>query len=104
MKLEHSVTVTANIFHHYDERSLDRIQQTLNQIQMTQAEEATKLVGIKAQLTKVSAEVQAKIDALTTAIATAGATTPEVDAAVADLQTVADALDAIVPDEVPPTP
>lgn len=64
----------------------------------TQAELEALLTGVATQLSKASGEIVAKIGDLEVAIANAGNTTPEVDAAVANLKTIAQALDDIVPD------
>ena len=67
----------------------------------TQAELATALTTVTDEITKIGTETQsllAKIDDLTAALAAAGATTPEVDAALAALQAQAKAVDDLVPD------
>lgn len=65
---------------------------------MTQAELAAELAAVKVQNDKARAEVLAKIQALEDAIANAGNTTPEVDAALADLKASVQTDDDIVPD------
>jgi ABC-type transporter Mla subunit MlaD len=75
----------------------------LERILMNQAELAQALTDLGAQLAKASAEITGKIADLETALANAGATTPEVDAAVASLKVSGQALDDIVPD-APPVP
>ena len=65
--------------------NLDQLKQTLD--------------DTKAQLVKAAGEITAKIDALEAQLATAG-TTPEVDAALAELKAVAQHLDDINPDVV----
>ena len=77
---------------------LKSILDKVNAIMATQAELAATLATVKTQLTKASGEITARIQALVDALAAAGGTTPEVDAAVADLQAVAQALDDINPD------
>ena len=67
----------------------------LERILMNQAELAVALSGVADELTKATAEIVA-------AIANAGTTTPEVDAAVAKLQGLAKALDDLNADL--PTP
>lgn len=69
-------------------------------IMTDQATHAAELAAIKDQLTKASGEIVAKVSALEAAVAAAGGTTPEVDAAVADLKAVAQALDDLNPDPV----
>ncbi len=82
----------------------------------SQSEEAAMITELKqgvsdvgAQLSKALAEIQAKIQQLTDAVAAAGATSPEVDAATADakaaveaLKPISQALDDLNPDQ--PTP
>jgi len=70
----------------------------------TQQEEADKLNAIAAQLAKANDELQKAIQDLKDALATAGSTTPEVDAATDALTQKAQALDDIVPDAPSPTP
>jgi ABC-type transporter Mla subunit MlaD len=52
----------------------------------TQAEHAADLVALKNQADKAKAEIIAKVAALEAAIANGSGTTPEVDAAMADLK------------------
>ena len=70
-------------------------------IMTDQATHAAELAAIETQLTKASGEIVAKIAALADALAAAGGTTPEVDAAVADLKAVAQAPDDLNPDPAP---
>ncbi len=86
------LAINLALYAHHSER--------LRLIMTDQATHAAELAAIKAQLTKASGEIVAKIGALTEALAAAGATTPEVDAAVADLKAVAQALDDLHPDPV----
>ena len=72
---------------------------TLGKIIMTLDELKSVLVSTKEQLTKASGEISAKIDALEAQLSTV-VTTPEVDAALVDLKTVAQQLDDINPDVV----
>lgn len=65
----------------------------------TQAELAQELRDLKLQNDKARAEVLAKIQALEDALAAAGNTTPEVDAALADLKASVQTDDDIVPDQ-----
>ncbi len=67
----------------------------------TQAELAAKLTSIGDELDKAKAEIVAAIQALKDALASAGATTPEVDAAVVRLEGSAQALDDLNPDATP---
>lgn len=63
-------------------------------------EQLTQILNdTKAQLAKASGEIIAKIDALEAQLANV-VTTPEVDAALADLKAVAQQLDDINPDVV----
>ena len=67
----------------------------------TQAELATRLDAVTAEVTKIGTETQSlltKIDDLTAAMETAGNTTPEVDAALDALQAQAGVVDALVTD------
>lgn len=73
----------------------------LERIIMNQAELAQALADIKAQADKAKAEIVAKIQALEDAIAAGGATTPEVDAALADLKGSVQGLDDLNPDATP---
>lgn len=67
-------------------------------IMATQAEIASALNLVLDQLNKANAEIVAQIAALEAAIAAAGNSTPEVDAAMAALKEVAQKLDDINPD------
>lgn len=68
----------------------------------TQAELAASLSAVGDQLDKAQAEILAEVQALKDALAAAGATSPEVDAAVARVQAAAQSLDDVNPDVVPP--
>lgn len=70
----------------------------INKIMLTQAELAQQLTDLGTQLDKVSAEINAEIQKLTDAIAAAGTTTPEVDAALASLKAKVQSLDDLNPD------
>lgn len=74
----------------------------LEKIMATQAELAQQLTDIRNQLQKASGEIQARVAALEAAIAAAGNTSPAVDAALADVKAIAQALDDLNPDA--PTP
>lgn len=63
----------------------------LQRILMNQADLAAALNAVSDELTKATAEIVA-------AIAASGATTPDVDAAVAKLQGIAKSLDDLNPD------
>lgn len=65
---------------------------------MTQEELLGQLQALKAQNEKAKGEIVGKIAALEAAIANQGNTTPEVDAALADLKASIQATDDIVPD------
>lgn len=67
--------------------------QKLNKIMSTQAEVAAQLTALSTQLDKALAEIQAEIQKLTDAVAAAGASTPEVDAALDALKAKVQALD-----------
>jgi cell division septum initiation protein DivIVA len=70
----------------------------------SQAEHAQALRDLTAQNEKARVEVLAKIAALEEAIANAGNTTEEVDAALADLKASVQTDDDIVPDAPPTEP
>lgn len=71
-------------------------------ITMTNAELAASLEALSTQLDKVTTELQTEIKGLEDAIATAGGSTPEVDAALAKVKSRVDALDALNADTVVP--
>ena len=73
----------------------------LGKIMTDQTTLASDLAAIKDQLTKAAGEIVAKVAALEAAVSASGGTTPEVDAAVADLKAVAQALDDLNPDPAP---
>lgn len=78
-----------------------------NKIMATQAELAQELLALKAQVEKSKAEVIAKVKSLEDALANAGGTTEEVDAALAALKAVVQEVDDLNPDAEPepePTP
>jgi septal ring factor EnvC (AmiA/AmiB activator) len=78
----------------------------LNSIFMNQAELAAQLQALKAQSDKSRGEIVAKFETLEAAIANQGQTTPEVDAALADLKSSIQTTDDLIPDvpaEIPPT-
>jgi len=79
------------------ERKLDNILRGQQYIMATQTELAEQLTEIKSNLTEAFGELSAKITALEEALANAGQTTPEVDAALADVKTIATTLKDIVP-------
>ena len=81
-----------------------QLSEFMKEIRMNEADLKTKLDAIHTTLvadqTAIAAKftaMQASIDTLTAAVANAGSTTPEVDAALADVQSSADALAALVP-------
>lgn len=73
----------------------------LERIIVNQAELAQALNDIKAQADKSKTEIIAKVSTLEGAIANAGMTTPEVDAALADLKGTVQSLDDLNPDADP---
>lgn len=78
------------------------LQQSLlnqNKIMATQSELAAQLTALTAQVDKVKTEVVEKIAALEEAIANAGGTTPEVDAALEALKSAVQTVDDINPDK-----
>ncbi len=72
---------------------------TVNQTELAQA-----LADLTTQADKAKAEIVAKVADLETAIANAGSTTPEVDAALAALKGSVQGLDDLNPDAPPPAP
>jgi len=90
--------------HHYDPamdklfQKIDFLTEKTKIILMTQAEELQLLRDLKAQNEKAKTEILAKIQTLEDAIANGGNTSPEVDAALADLKTSIQGTDDIVPD------
>lgn len=70
---------------------------------MTQEELLAELQALKAQNEKAKVEITGKIATLEAAIANQGNTSPEIDAALADLKTSIQGTDDIVPD-APPAP
>jgi len=85
---------------------LDLILSNQGIIMSTQAELAAQLNTVTAEVTKIGTETQTlltKIADLTAAIEAGGATTPEVDAALAALQAQVKVVDDLVPD-APPAP
>jgi len=81
------------------EDTLNGLTTFLGKILMTLEELKQILDGTKAQLVKAAGEITARIDALEAQLATV-VTTPEVDAALAELKAVAQQLDDINPDVV----
>lgn len=79
-------------------RTQRRLFNSLEKIMSTQAQLAQALTDLKAQVVKVKAEIDAKIEALTDALNDAGTTTPEVDEALADLKSTLQSLDDETPD------
>jgi ABC-type transporter Mla subunit MlaD len=70
----------------------------LQKIMANQAELAAQLSAVSAQLAKASGEIVARVAALEQAIANAGNSTPEVDAALEAVKQIAQALDDLNPD------
>ena len=68
---------------------------------MNQTELAQALSEVKTQADKAKAEIVGKISDLETAIANAGSTTPEVDAALEALKGTVQGIDDVVPDAAP---
>lgn len=81
-----------------------KLNQLQEQITMNQAELETALTAVGTRLTEASTEIVARLQDLQDAITAAGNTTPEVDAALANVQTLAAALADIVPDAPPTEP
>ena len=81
-----------------------KLTQLQEQITMNQAETAAALTVVGDRLTEASTEIVARLQELQAAITQAGNTTPEVDAALARVQTLAAALADIVPNDPPAPP
>jgi ABC-type transporter Mla subunit MlaD len=78
--------------------ALHQLLTKVNHVMATQSELATQLTTLKDQVVKSRGEVLAKIADLETALANAGSTSPEVDAALEALKTEVQTSDDIVPD------
>jgi len=101
-----------DLYHHVDIVAIKQIADSItiltqkaDSIMLTQSQLAATLTELGVQLRKVAAETTTlleKVAALTQAVADAGSTTPEVDAALADVQAQAQVVDDLVPDA--PTP
>lgn len=74
------------------------IQNQLRRIMGTQTEVAEQITALKAQIEKVSTEVQGKLQELETAINDQGDASPEVEAALAGLKTAVQGVDDLIPD------
>lgn len=85
-------------------RILAAIADLKDTILMNQTELQAALDAVNDQLTKATAEINAEIATLTAEIAAGGVTTPGVDASLARLQGLAQALDDLNPDAPPPAP
>lgn len=81
-----------------------KLTQLQEQIAMNQAELETALANVGTRLTEASTEIVARLQDLQDAITEAGNTTPAVDAALANVQTLAAALADIVPNDPPAPP
>lgn len=90
-----ALTATALIIIHF---------QKLNKIMATQAQHAQELRDVIAQNEKARLEILKKIADLEQAIIDGGGTTPEVDAALAELKASVQTDDDIVPDAPPVEP
>jgi len=83
-----------HVYHHDDRKVI----LYLKRIIMNMQELAQGLTDLKTQTDKARAEVVQKIADLEAAIANAGNTTPEVDAAIEALKASVQATDDVVPD------
>lgn len=82
---------------------MKRVIYRLEEIMATQGEHAQALRDLKAQNDKAAAEQADALRRLQEALDNAGGTTPEVDAAMADLRASIQAEDDLNPDATPPT-
>lgn len=85
----------------YSNHKLNFIIKTLKEMAKSQAETAQELRDLLAQNEKARVEILAKIQALEDALANAGNTSEEVDAAVQALKASVQTDDDIVPDAPP---
>jgi chromosome segregation ATPase len=79
----------------------------VNTIMANQTQLAADLQALRNQVAKIGTEITAtlqKVTELEAALAAAGGTTPEVDAAVEGLKTQLQAVDDLIADAPPPTP
>lgn len=87
-------TMNLHVFFHDDRRTI----KLLKRIAMNMQELKAAIDAATAQADKARAEIVQKITDLEAAIANAGNTTPEVDAALAALHASVQATDDVVPD------
>lgn len=86
---------------------IDAIDELKEQIMATQEQLAADLAAVTANVSKIGDETRtllSKIDDLTAAVAAAGNTTPEVDAALAALKAQVAVVDDLVPDAADQAP
>lgn len=80
---------------------LNEINTKLQQSMITQAQVAADLVSLTSQVDKIKTEVTQKLQELATAITNQGNAAPEVEAALTALKTSVQAVDDLIPDQVP---
>jgi acyl transferase domain-containing protein len=100
-----TINATINVNLNLPSGAVRQVTERLDSIMATQIELATSLATVTAQVTKIGDETRTlltKIADLTAAVAAAGTTTPEVDAALTALQDQVGVVDALVPDAAPP--
>lgn len=90
-----------DIFLHVAGDPFATITSKLEAIMATQAELAASLRDLTAQVGKVRTEVLSAVARLQAAVEAAGATSPEVDAALQDLRSAVQGLDDLNEDEQP---
>lgn len=103
--------ITINLHVHADAHSdcnicqhLESLLERTESIMGSQAQLATDLAGVSAQVAKIGTETSVtlqKVIDLEAALANAGNTTPEVDAAMAALKAQVQLVDDLVPDAAP---
>lgn len=98
-RIRRTMDINLHVFHHYDDLPVVKL---LKRIAMNMQELTAEMVALKAQNDKARAEVLQKIADLEAAVANAGNTTPEVDAAFADLKASVQTDDDIVTDTPAP--
>ena len=79
---------------------LQQILIEIGELMTSVSELSVKLDAISAQLGKASMEIQAEVQTLKDQLANVGQLTPEAEASLANLMTVAQALDDLNPDAV----
>lgn len=96
------MNLEVHVYHHFDSGEkviLAAINHLKDTLMETQEQLATDLQALSQQADKAKAEIVQKLADLEAAIATAGSTTPAVDAALAALKASVQGVDDIVADQ-----